>query len=158
VWDSRELQGTILALKGLDRETAAQLRKATRQLSEPEWRTAMAQESTTLLENRVLVSTARVSVTNQSVTLKAGQLTKKLSGGARIVDLTPSVEFGSSPERRIKQHSRAGKQYTRKQGPVFRKRNRNGYVAYQAAATFIPRVAALWVQTVVRTFYEALER
>ena len=44
--------------------------------------------------------------------------------------------------------------HTRRQ---FRPRNLKGYVVYPAAARIIPRMASLFVQTAVRTFYEAIE-
>lgn len=154
---SRELQGVILALKGMDRTLAAQVRKHTRAMIEKEWRGSLAQHTITRMENRVLVDTARASVTNQNVTLKAGTLSKKLSGGAKAYEVASLVEFGTDPKRTTRATSRTGKQYRREFGSRFRPRNRKGYVAYQAAADDIPRLASLWVQTVVRTFLEAIE-
>ena len=155
VFESPQLQGVILALAGMDRELAAQLRKATKTVTLNEWRSAVAHEALTLFEQRVLVASARVAVRNNNVSLRSGQLAKKLSGGAPTYALTPGVEFGAGVHP-IKSHSSKGKTYTRSSGSVFRKRNKAGYVVYPAAAEVIPRIAALWVQTVVRTFHEAI--
>lgn len=158
VFDSTHLQGTILALKGMDRELAAQTRKAVRSVSEVEWRADLARQADTLLERRVLVETARVSVTNQNVTLKAGQVTKRLASGTPRSELTPAVEFGANPARRVRSTSRAGTSYGRRVGSGFKARKTTGHVVYPAAAQIIPRIAALFVATTVRTFNEAIEK
>lgn len=157
-FESAELQGTILALKGMDRELAAQIRKATRTITEAEWRKELAQEATTQAEERVLVATARTSVTNQNIALKSGAAAKKLEGGAAIHELTHSVEFGADREHRGTSTSATGKHYERRTRRQFKGRQRTGYVVYPAAADIIPRIAALWVQTTVRTFHEAIEK
>lgn len=156
-FESPQIQGTILALQGLDKELAAQIRKATKTVTLSEWQRAVAGNASTDLERRVLVATSRVAVTNTNVSLRAGQLAKKLPGGALTHELTPGVEFGSKPKR-IASTSARGKGYTRKQGTVFRPRKRTGYVVYPAAAEIIPRIAALWVATTVRTLHEALDK
>ena len=158
VWESTELQGVLLAMRGMDKELSAQIRKATRTVTEAEWRGDLAKHASTDLERTVLVRSARVSVSNQNVTLKSGTLASKLSGGAKTFELTPSVEWGSATGRTITSKSKKGKTYTRRQGSTFKPRKRQGYVAYPAAADAIPRLAALWVATVVRTFYEAVEK
>jgi len=156
VFESPQLQATMLALRGMDRELAAQIRKATKTVTVNEWRAALAPHATTPLEKTVLVGSARVAVTNKNVSLKSGQLAKKLSSGAPLYSLTRGTEFGSTP-RQITTSSSTGKSYKRSTGAPFRARKQTGYVAYPAAADVIPRIAALWVATVVRTFHEALD-
>lgn len=159
VFESKHLQAVVLAMKGMDRDLAAQVRKATKSITQNEWAGDLAKQSTTDLEDKVLVETARVSVTNQNISLRAGQLNKKLRpGGPPRSTLTPSTEWGSDTNRKITSTSSKGKQYKRRQGANFRPRNRKGYVTYPAAAKIIPRIASLWVQTTVRAFYEALEK
>ena len=158
VFESPHIQGVILALRGMEKELAAQMRKATRSVAETEWRAILAHETDTMLENRVIVASARVSVTNTQVTLKAGQLTKKLSGGAPIFTMMPGTEWGTIPTRPVRSTSKKGKPYKRALGPVFKRRNKQGYVFGPAAAHAIPRIASLWVQTVVRTLHEAIEK
>lgn len=157
VFESKELQGVLLLLKGLDRETAKQIRTATRMIGQPEWRSALAQNSHTRLENRVLVESGRLAVSNQNVTMRAGHLSKRLAGGARLSDVAHSAEFGANTEAVQDVRSSRGKQYRRHTRRQFRKRRRTGYVFYPAVASIIPRLASLWVQTTVRTFLEAME-
>ena len=157
VWESPHIQAVILAMRGMDKELSAQIRKATKTVTTAEWKTAVEDHASTALERRTLVATARVAVSNKNVSLRAGQLAKKTSGGGKTYQLTPAVEFGADPERTIPSHKGATR-YERKLGGAFKPRNKKGYVAYPAAADIIPRIAALWVATVVRTFHEAVEK
>jgi hypothetical protein len=162
-FDSKEIQATILAMKGMDREVAKEVRAATKKMIQPEWQKAVAENGMTRLEGQVLTLTARAMVSNQNVTLKAGGVGRALTGGAKPKDIVHSTEFGGdqSAINSYSATSSKGKRYgvknrhTRRQ---FRPRNRKGYVVYPAAAEIIPRLAALWVQTTVRTFYEAIEK
>lgn len=156
-WDSRELRAVIVALQGVDKELSAQLRKATRTITEGEWRAELARQASDELQRDVLVSTARVTVSNQNITLKAGQLGKKLASGTPVRELTPAVEFGANRSVTVPQKSSAGTTYIRHSRHQLQPRNAKGYVAYPAAAQIIPRIAALWVATAVRTIHEAVE-
>jgi hypothetical protein len=54
-----------------------------------------------------------------------------------------------------------GRAYTvrnRRTQRQYQPRDRRGRVVMPAAAKVIPRLASLWVQTTVRTFYEAIEK
>jgi hypothetical protein len=149
VFNSKELQGTIVALKRLDKELAKQIRRAVKALGQPEWQQALAKEADTERQTVVLVRTARVAVSNQNVTLSSATVGRSLQGGAKPSDIAHSDEFGADRD------FRRGKRHTRRQ---FKPRNRKGYVVYPAAASFIPRMASLFVATTVRTAHEAFER
>jgi hypothetical protein len=138
VLNSRELAATVLALSSFDRTLQGTVRKVTKIIGQPEWQRAVGGNVSTRFEQRVLGDTARMVVSNQNVTLKAGAIGRKMRGGGRPPLLAKAAEFGGN----------------RKQ---FRSPNRRGYVAYPAAARMIPRFAALWTQTAVRTFHEAME-
>ena len=157
VFESPEIQGVLLAMRGIDKELAAQIRKATKTVTVGEWRGFLAAEASTALERRTLVDSARVAVGNQNVSLRTGQLAKKTSGGGKLYQLTGGVEFGAHPGRPVRSKSGKGKAYWRKQGTGFKAPNPGGYVAYPAVAKAIPRIASLWVSTVVRTLHEAFE-
>lgn len=157
VFDSAELQATLLALKGFDKELKKEIRQRTKAIGLPEWKAALAQNSMTLQENRVLVDTARMTVSDQNVTLQSGALAKKLSGGAKASEVSHHVEFGADRNFSRGVQSSTGKTYKRHTRRQFRNRNLKGYVVYPAAAGFIPRMASLWVQTTVRTFMETME-
>ena len=136
---SAEIRATLLAIKTLDRDLRKELRGRTRKLATVDWMGAMAGEATTTLENRVLVQTARISVSDQNVRIRsAGSSRPAASGGIVPREHGRGVEFGS----RV---------------PQLRARRRQGYVFFPAAADMIPQLLALWVQTTVRTIAEALE-
>lgn len=156
-FESREVRALIVAMRGVDKELGKQIRKATRSVTEPEWRAELAKQAHTDLQQDVLVNTAKVTVGDQNVTLKAGQLAKRLSSGARVPELTPAVEFGANRSVVVSQQSAAGTTYRRHSRHQLESRKKTGYVAYPAAAQLIPRIAALWVATSVRTIHEAAE-
>ena len=155
---SRELQALILSVRRANKEVQAQIRKNTKPMVQAEWQKGLAQEAMTRFEHRVLVETARVTVSNQNVKLKAGGLSKKLSGGGRARDLAGVAEFGAGQRKPIQSTSTKGKKFQRQGTNQFRHYKKSGHVVYPTAARIIPRLASLWVQTAVRTFHEALEK
>lgn len=161
VFQSRELQATILALRGFDRELQGQVRRATREIGQPEWQAAVGRQASTQLERAVLVRTARLQVSNQNVTLRSAVVGRQLSrGGARPNQVYGGVEFGANHAGKgVTATSSRGRRYTyhRNTTAQFKSRRPTGYVVYPAAAKMIPRFAALWVATTVRTFHEAIE-
>ncbi|MET0725930.1 MAG: hypothetical protein ABWY36_06235 [Leifsonia sp.] len=162
VFNSKELQATILALRGFDRTMQAQVRRVTKEVAAPAWKEATRAEASSRLEVRTLSDTARVAVSNQNVTLKSAAVGRQLSktGKAKPSDIYAGVEFGADRrERAVAARSRKGTSYSYKRNTTaqFKPRNRKGYVVYPAAANVIPRLASAWTQTVVRTFHEALE-
>jgi len=137
---SAALRATLLSIKTLDRDLRKELRGRTRKLATVDWIRAMSNEATTTLEERVLVSTARVAVSDQNVRVRsAGSSRPAASGGIIPRVHGRGVEFGSSRTKSL------------------RGRNRSGYVFFPAAAEMVPQLIALWVQTTVRTIAEALE-
>lgn len=107
----------------------------------------------------MLGDTARVQVSDRTVMLKAAGIGRALRGGARPPAVFGGTEFGAFPKQADVRYTARGKSWTQKRNvnAQFKPRNRRGYVVYPAAAKFIPRAAALWAQTTVRTFYEAME-
>lgn len=162
VFNSKELQAVILAMKGFDREVAKQIRKQTKAVIQPAWQKAVAENTSTRLEARVLANTARVAVSDQNVTLKSAAIGKTLSGGLKPSESYGGVEFGAEQgvKRTYAARSVKGKQFnvTRRTQHQLRPRKLTGYVVFPAVAEVIPRIAALWVQTTVRTFYELIEK
>ncbi|GAB3118416.1 hypothetical protein [Glaciibacter psychrotolerans] len=162
VFNSKELQGVILLMKGLDRELAKQIRQVTKAMIEPEWKEAIASRASTPLEQRVLAATARVAVSDQNVTLKSAHIGKSLSGGLKPSEIVGGAEFGADQSKKTTYTatSSKGKKFkvTRRTQSQLRPRNKAGYVVMPAVANIIPRLASLWVQTTVRTFYELIEK
>lgn len=138
-FDSKELQATLILLKGMPKEVSKQVRQQTKRIALPEWQKAVRGRTGTRLESRVLGDTATVAVSNANVRLKSGTKGRSLSGGAKPREIAKSVEYGNKHKQ-------------------FKSRKRGGYVVQKAASNLIPRFAALWVQTTVRTFYESFER
>jgi hypothetical protein len=148
ILNSAELRGVLASTKALPREVASQINKQTKSVAAPAWKSAVRGNTMTRLENRVLGDTAVVAVGRKQVTLKAGDRAKKLRGGATIRQIARATEFGADQGRK------SGKRRSTRQ---LRAPKRGGYVVYPAAAEVIPRIAALWAQTVARATHEAFE-
>jgi hypothetical protein len=160
VQGSRELQAVILSLKGMDATLRKQIYAETRSKIVPEWTEALATRANTSLEQKVMLSGARVKLSPERVTLVAASTNKKLSGGATVAQLAKAVEFGGNT--RVANIARRNKNggtstYKRRVNTQFKGPRRQGYVAYNVAAEMAPRFAALWVQTSVKTMYDAFE-
>jgi hypothetical protein len=154
---SEELQILSQALRGLDRELAAQIRAQTREMAEPEWQEAVRGNVTDRLQTRVLSDSARVSVSDQNVMLRSGGI-GKMSDGTPKATLALGAEFGAHPGVESTVVNRHGTRYQRHARKQFRLPRSRGYVVWPAARDIIPRIASLWVQTAVRTLHEQLEK
>jgi hypothetical protein len=164
IFSSKELQGVIVAMKGLEPEVAKQIRRVTKQVVEPIWKAEISKRAAgDEFRTRVLADTARVTVSNQNVTLKSAHIGRSLSGGPKPSVLMHNAEFGADRSRTqtYTARSRKGASYKVKNRHTtrqFEQRLKGGYVVYPAVAKIIPRIASLWVQTTVRTFYELIEK
>ena len=161
LFNSKELQAVTLRMKSLDKDISKALRTETKKVVDPVWREAVRGNVTSRLETRVLSDTARAAVSNDNVTLKAGGIGRSMVGGATPSDIWHNVEFGANREfeREYPTTSRKGNRFkvnrhTRRQ---FEDRNQKGRVVYPAAAEVIPRIASLWVSTIVKHLHDALE-
>jgi hypothetical protein len=106
-------------------------------MAEPEWKAAVESRSSSRLERRVISGTTAVAVSSSNVRVRSGGKGRPLSGGLTMSQAAPAVEFGSL---RFKQFGPR-----RKAGPF-----------YRSAKEMIPRLASLWVQTVMKTMSLAL--
>lgn len=150
-----ELRNVVRAINQSDREVQRAIRTFTKaELTRP-WLEAINQEASTAVERRVISATATVAVSNQNIRIQSAAKGRKLSGGLQPkVDYAP-VEFGSGRHKTT--YSRKGHWVTRTTGTQFKQPNRKGYVFYPAAERMIPRLASLWVQTVVKTFADIFD-
>lgn len=159
---SEALDATVKGLQLVDKSVQAQIRKATKELGNDEWVGMVAQHLTgNSLQSAVLGDSSKLSVSNQNVMLQSGASTRHMKGGATPSMLARQEEFGANRNRitAYRRRTRRGGQadvlrHTTHQLMPLR---RNGWTVYPAAAEFIPRIASLWVQTVMRTIYEAFE-
>jgi hypothetical protein len=161
VFESKELQALLLALRGFDKNLKKNIRAATKREAQPIWQQEVRERAETKLEQRVLAQSARVQVSDQNVTLRAAHIGRPLSGGLDPKTQWPAVEFGADTKakRTYTATSSRGKRYnvTRRTSAQLRPRRASGRVVFPAAASAIPRLAALWVQTAVRQLHDSLE-
>lgn len=158
---SRQYLAVLSAVRAAPKAFQAQIRSQTKQLATPEWRKALAEHAPDRLSHRVIVDSARVNPSNQNIELAAagvGQLRK----GVKNPMMAAPVEFGANRNKTqsYSATSRKGTRYqvtNRHTSNQLRWRNRKGWTFYPAAAQMVPRVAALWAQTVVRTIAKAFE-
>lgn len=162
VFESKELQATLLALRGFDKDLKKQIRTHTKRIAQPQWQKSVREHAETRLEQRVLADTARVQVSDQNVMLRSAHIGRALTGGLKPSENWAGVEFGGDQEKAstYSATSRTGTSYkvTRRTRRQLRPRKKTGYAVFPAAADMIPKIAALWVQTTVRTFHETLEK
>lgn len=152
---SRELKDIILALQNSDRELRSVIRAYTRsELTRP-WLEAINERASSIVERRVISATATVKVSDQNIRITSATKGRRLSGGlSPKTDYAP-VEFGAGGRKRT--YTRQGHKVTRNTTAQFKRPNRRGYVFYPAATEMIPRLARLWVQTVVKTFADIFD-
>ena len=155
------LDAAALLMKNADAELATAVRKHTQAIGDPDWQEAVRGRTTTALEVRTLADTAKLLVAKSGVTLRSAATKRPLSGGLVPSQNWPAVEFGNWPEhtKTYTTRSRKGRSYeaTRHTARQLKPKTKSGHVVYPAAAAMIPRIAALWAQTVVRTVHEMIE-
>lgn len=140
VLNSRELLATIYAIKAAPATIRADLRRETRAVIGNEWVKQLYAQTASEQQTRMLVKTARVKVSDQSVQLRSASSRRPvLSGGATPFKHGAMFEFGIPAVH----------------GGV--PPRRKGWVVYPAFAELAPRALALWVQTTVRVLARALE-
>jgi hypothetical protein len=154
---SKDLQTLLSAVRQIPKEVAAEVRKHTKAAADPIWKEEVRGRTVSRQQVSVLSDTARVAVSDSNVLLRSAAVGKTSNGTPKSV-LAYGAEFGANPNKVIKSRTKAGKQYTRKQGRQFKLPRRGGYVVYPAARDSIPRLASLWVQTAARTVHEAFEK
>ncbi|GAB3408815.1 hypothetical protein GCM10027515_26570 [Schumannella luteola] len=155
-YNVKPLLAAGLLLKGMDREVSTQINKATKIMIGPAWKQAVTEHAQTRQEQSILARTAKVDVKNYGVIVRAGGGTKRLRGGLPNNALARQVEFGSLRRPVKVGASRRARAYTRRMGAQLPYRRREGPF-YKAVADVAPRLAALWAQTTVRSFWEVFK-
>lgn len=166
------LKAIILSVKAAPKNVQSNIKKYAKADIVPAWQQELEAQHATPLQQKLLVGTGRATVTNTTVNLRSGGVNAAVSGGLSTDTQGKSgggdqssyrgAEFGANQFLTVsyKSRSKKGKEFvvhnrhTQKQFPAA---NKTGYVVYPAARKVIPRVAALWVQTVIRTLHEAFE-
>ena len=150
------LRDMLIAARSVPGEVRSQVNAHVRRAVEPIWFEEVRGRADTRLQQRALVNPARVGVTARNVFLRSGSV-GKLSSGTPVAKVSAAAEFGANPNKQIRQRSRKGKQYTRRLGSAFGSPRRGGSSFHPAVRESIPRIAALVVQTTVRTTLDLLE-
>jgi hypothetical protein len=147
---SQELQDIARAIAASDAEVRKAIRVFTKaELTRP-WLEAINSEASTTLERRVISSTATIAVSDVNIRIQSAAKGRRLKGGLNPKEDYAPVEFGAHPK--MTTYTRKGHKVTRNTHAQFKPQNRKGYVFYPAARKMIPRLASLWVQTVVKTY------
>jgi hypothetical protein len=159
VFDARELQAALLAFKILPAEINAQTRKHTKKLVDVEWQAGLAKRAKSKIQRRALVGTAVSSVTNSKVQMKSA--TKGRYGRVPASVVAAGAEFGANKElyTRYSRRSPGGGSHTveRRVMRHLSYRRPDGYVVYPTAKDLSPRIASMFVQTLIRTTAEAFD-
>ncbi|OJU42018.1 MAG: hypothetical protein BGN97_04490 [Microbacterium sp. 69-10] len=152
VRNSRELQATILALRGAQRQIRTGINKEARSRIRPLWQQALNARARDEMTRRIIVAGARATASDRGVTVHAATRRRPLSGGLVPAFEWAGAEFGARTKRiEVTQRSRAGRSYKR---PLtinrqFHGRQQDGMVAFDAASEVGTKIVALWVHTVV---------
>lgn len=158
VGDDRQLQAAVLAFKVADRGLRKSINDATRTTFNTPWRTGIQSRARTRLERRVLAPGARIAAGNPPVFV-ASSSRRRLPGGLIPDTSGAAVEWGA-PDRTTTYNRRTPSggttsvtRHTRRQLP----RRRTTGPVMGTVADMAPRAASLWVQLIVKTYYDAAE-
>lgn len=162
VWDSRELQAAILALRAANREIRKEIYKRTRELILPDWRESISAEigsqKNAKLGYALIMNSTRVSVGTQDIRLQAATSSRKAPG----TNLTPRAdyflyEYGGTP-RVAQVKGRRGQtnyRYSRTVNTGLPPKTKYGRGADKAASKMVTRTIALWVASIVQIYNDA---
>lgn len=150
---SPSLKAAIEVMTTMPREAAKETRKYSKLVIQPEWKKGLAQTAPGGRQFQTqLVGPSSALVTDSGVKLTSGR------NGGRVRE----TEFGSYREEytTYTRRSRRGGSHKvrRRTQRQFWHYTRDGHVVYPTARILIPRIGALWVQTIWRTVHEVVEK
>ncbi|WP_263732558.1 hypothetical protein [Cellulomonas sp. SG140] len=155
-----ELKAVVLAFTRLDKTLKRDINAQTRAVLGPVWQQEINARLRTPMDSLVIGAGVRVKAGNPPV-VQAAQSRKAIGGRLRPATDWAGWEFGSEGYRRTtytrKSKNGGTHKVTRNTMKQMPPRYRTGRVAYPALAKVAPRMAALWVQTVVRAVHQAAE-
>lgn len=159
---TRELQAAVLSMKSMDRRLRSDVNRMTRTTFNPVWRDELNKRATTRVQRAVIAKGARIAAGNPPAAVAASS-TRALRGGLRPADNPWPFEVGSKNRGRLVSVTRRTKSggrvtFRRAAARQLRPYNRKGYAALPALREVAPRVVSGWVQLIVRSVYDALER
>lgn len=159
---SRELRAAGFALKLAERDVRNAINRQMRSTMNAVWRSAVSERARTRLHRRVLDTGVRVAP-GVPPTLHAAGSKRALPGGLVPATDWHAAEFGADRDTVTtydRRNRRTGgthqvTRHTRRQLPA---RRPTGHVVWPAVGEVAPRLAALFVQTIVRGIHEAAEK
>lgn len=158
VHGSEQLQAAVLAVRAADKDLRRDLNARARAVMGPEWVKGLESRLVHPAQ-RVVTAGARVAAGNPPQ-LVAGNSKRKIGRGLIPVQHWAGFEYGAARYRsyygRVSPRGRKHwlKRDTRAHLPA---RTKHGHIIGPAVRNIIPRLAALWVQTVIRTYLDAIE-
>jgi hypothetical protein len=163
VGGSKEVQAALLAMKYADKELRTTIYARTREQILGDW-TPSVQENINAfkygrMHSALLMKSTTVSVGTQGITVNAATSGRKMSGGLVPKEQWYLAELGANPKD-VQVRGRRGMTsytYKRKVNTGFLSRRKNGRFADKAAQKIVARSVAMWVQTIVKSFSEAVE-
>lgn len=150
---SRELTAVIQALAVVPREVAKETRSRSKGVIAPEWRKGLAERAPARIFFDRLVNKSTVYVTDRGVRMVAGSnaahgFPRETEFGAYREDFADYT--GRRGGKSFRVHRRTQRQFWHWQP--------QGRVVIPTVSNMIPRIAALWVQTAVRTVFDLIEK
>lgn len=162
VYASRELQAVVVSVKALNRDVRRDLANRTRQTMNPVWRDLINRRAVTPQDRAILAKGARIAAGNPPKAIAASSR-RALPGGLVPADDWSSFEAGTRrPNRRATWRRRSPegtlhdvRGFPERQLPNYR---RGGYVVFPAFKELAERLVSLWVQSLMKSVYDAVER
>lgn len=161
VRDSDRLKAVVLVMRGLERPLVREINTRTRDELGPLWKSLVELHAQRHDDTRILAKGARLKPGNPPQVIAASSR-RALRGGLIPAEQYHVREFGGERDKittYTRKSPRAGThsvtRHTSRQLPP---RYRKGRVVWPAFAEFAPRAVALWVQTVVRTVMDEVEK
>lgn len=161
----RELRAAVLAMKAASRDLKRDINRRTRETMNPVWKSLVAANVAGMKSpgSRMLGTGVRIKAGNPPQAL-AAQSRRPIG---RTKRLTPAEhyylwEFGVPSRGRYSTYDRRSRgggthKVKRRTMTGLPARDSSGRAVYPAFAEIGPRMVSLWVQTIVRTYYEAAE-
>lgn len=162
VGDDSRLDAVIYGLKLVERDTKNQINRATRANLKPIWQQELSRRMSGSDDfTRKMIGKGLVAGGNPPV-MRAATSRRALSPGGLVPDSDYFLaEFGgrSTLYSRYRRRSKNGGTHDVRRRTMLGlpPAIRNGRVAYPAASDVAPRMASMWVQTFVRSVYDAVE-
>jgi len=150
---SPSLKAAIEVMHTMPNDAAKAVRKYSKAVIQPEWRKGIAEHAPgeRMFHTR-LVTPSAAYVSDSGVKLVAG----------RNGDWVRETEFGGKRNEynTYQRKSKNGGSHSvkRRTKAQFWNYKPTGYAVYPTAENLIPRIAALWVQTIYRSVHEVIEK